>query len=106
MKALATSFADILPNAALDQIRSSGDAVSRLGAKLLAQMQFVKAMLAQLSVTQRCAAANMLRRGVENVMARPDDVATPPEYRATLLNRANILLAALESASVPRRLMP
>ncbi|GLU33640.1 hypothetical protein WKR88_02950 [Trinickia caryophylli] len=78
------------------------DMVSRFGAELMIQTQFIEAVLPNLNSIQRRQVATTFRQGIEHVMAYTDDVPMPAEYHAALLKRANALLEALDAPSPVR----
>ncbi|MEC5406549.1 hypothetical protein VOM14_13415 [Paraburkholderia sp. MPAMCS5] len=79
-----------------DQLRASGDALSRIGARLVVLCKFVDAVLPQLSEAQCKLIGRSFREGIEDALSRTDDVAVPRAYHTTLLEQINILLTALE----------
>ncbi|MEX3956695.1 hypothetical protein [Trinickia sp. EG282A] len=86
-----------------EMVEGYGEAVSRIGARMVVLCKFVDAVLPQLTAVQCADIDQSFRRGVEDAMARTDDMELPGVYHTTLLDQTNVLLSALESRGVRRR---
>jgi hypothetical protein len=102
MKPSTTNDGENWLNSVLDHMRSNGDAVSRLGARVVVQCNFIGAVLPYLNQAQRRQVTQRFRQGIEYAMAQTDDVAMPAEYQTALLKETNILLNALRTESTRR----
>jgi len=76
--------------------------VSILGARTMVLGKFFDAALPHLMPLQRASVTRSFRQGIEDAMARMDDVALPAEYHSTLLQLTNTILAALGRESATR----
>lgn len=96
----AAHAADCIAGSWADMVEEYGDAVSRIGARMVVLCKFVDAVLPQLTAAQCTEIDRSFRRGVEDAMACTDDMEVPGVYHATLLDQTNVLLSALETKSV------
>jgi len=76
-------------------VSAHGKAISRFGASMIVMTKFVEAVLPQLSPAQIERTILAFRAQVGEAMAVADDVRLPGEYRATLIEQANVLLSRL-----------
>ena len=76
-------------------VSANGKAISRFGASVVVMTKFVEAVLPQLSGAQVERTIQAFRAHVGEAMAVADDVLLPGEYRATLIEQANVLLSRL-----------
>ncbi|MBV8262137.1 MAG: hypothetical protein JO239_14655 [Paraburkholderia sp.] len=77
-------------------VSANGKAISRFGASVVVMTKFVEAVLPQLSGAQVERTIQAFRAHVGEAMAVADDVLLPGEYRATLIEQANVLLSRLD----------
>ncbi|CAG9266903.1 hypothetical protein [Paraburkholderia unamae] len=76
-------------------VSAHGKAISRFGASVVVMTKFVEAVLPQLSTPQIERTIQAFRAQLGEAMAVADDVRLPGEYRTTLIEQANVLLARL-----------
>ena len=87
-------------------VSAHGKAISRFGASVVVMTKFVEAVLPQLSGAQVERTIQAFRAHVGEAMAVADDVLLPGEYRATLIEQANVLLSRLDSDAAVVPLTP
>ena len=87
-------------------VNAHGKAISRFGANVVVMTKFVEAVLPQLSGAQVERTIQAFRAHVGEAMAVADDVLLPGEYRATLIEQANVLLSRLDSDAAVVPLTP
>jgi hypothetical protein len=80
-------------------VSAHGKAISRFGASVVVMTKFVEAVLPQLSTAQIERTIQSFRAQVGEAMAVADDVLLPGEYRTTLIEQANVLLARLDGGA-------
>jgi hypothetical protein len=80
-------------------VSAHGKAISRFGASVVVMTKFVEAVLPQLSTAQIERTIQAFRAQVGEAMAVADDVLLPGEYRTTLIEQANVLLARLDGGA-------
>ncbi|MEM5447717.1 hypothetical protein [Paraburkholderia guartelaensis] len=97
---------EMLLNSMTALVSAHGKAISRFGASVVVMTKFVEAVLPQLSTAQIDRTLLVFRAQLAEAMAVADDVLLPSEYRATLIEQANMLLARLGSDAVPTMLRP
>ncbi|WP_154677843.1 hypothetical protein [Paraburkholderia nodosa] len=97
---------EMLLNSMTALVSAHGKAISRFGASVVVMTKFVEAVLPQLSAPQIERTILAFRAQLGEAMAVADDVLLPGEYRATLIEQANMLLARLGSDAVPTTLRP
>ena len=95
---------EMLLNSMTALVSAHGKAISRFGASVVVMTKFVEAVLPQLSTAQIERTIFAFRAQLGEAMAVADDVLLPGEYRATLIEQANMLLARLGSDAVPTTL--
>jgi hypothetical protein len=76
-------------------VSAHGKAISRFGANVVVMTKFVEAVLPQLSPAQIERTIQAFRVHVGEAMAVADGALLPGEYRSTLIEQANVLLARL-----------
>ncbi|WP_395063287.1 hypothetical protein [Paraburkholderia silvatlantica] len=91
---------EMLLNSMTALVSAHGKAISRFGASVVVMSKFVEAVLPQLSATQIERTILAFRAQLGEAMAVADDVLLPGEYRATLIEQANMLLSRLGSDAV------
>ena len=96
MRALEASDMEKILDVCEDRMRESGDALSRVGARMVVLCKFVDAVLPELSKSQCKQIARSFREGIEDLLSRTDDIAVPRAYHTTLLEQINVLLTAIE----------
>jgi hypothetical protein len=96
----AAHAADYVAGSWATMVEEYGDAVSRIGARMVVLCKFVDAVLPELTAAQCTQIDQSFRRGVEDAMACTDDMQVPGIYHTTLLDQTNVLLSALETRSV------
>lgn len=87
-------------------VSAHGKAISRFGASVVVMTKFVEAVLPQLSSAQIESTILAFRALLGEAMTVADDVLLPGDYRTTLIEQANMLLARLGSDAVPTTLRP
>ena len=87
-------------------VSAHGKAISRFGASVVVMTKFVEAVLPQLSAAQIESTILAFRALLGEAMTVADDVLLPGDYRTTLIEQANMLLARLGSDAVPTTLRP
>ena len=92
---------EMLLNSMTALVSAHGRAISRFGASVVVMTKFVEAVLPQLSATQIERTIIAFRAQLGEAIAVADDVLLPREYRVTLIEQANVLLARLGSDAVP-----
>ncbi|MCP3723527.1 hypothetical protein M3I53_10350 [Paraburkholderia sp. CNPSo 3272] len=97
---------EMLLNSMTALVNAHGKAISRFGASVVVMTKFVEAVLPQLSTAQIERAILAFRAQLGEAMAVADDVLLPGEYRATLIEQANMLLTRLGGDAVPTTLRP
>lgn len=100
--AIAQNMDDLVGSWA-EMVEGYGEAVSRIGARMVVLCKFVDAVLPQLTAAQCDEIDRSFRRGVEDAMARTDDMELPGVYHETLLDQTNVLLGALDTRGAQRR---
>ncbi|WP_321923819.1 hypothetical protein [Paraburkholderia guartelaensis] len=95
---------EMLLNSMTALVSAHSKAISRFGASVVVMTKFVEAVLPQLSTAQIERTILAFRAQLGEAMAVADDVLLPGEYRATLIEQANMLLARLGSDAVPTTL--
>jgi hypothetical protein len=80
-------------------VEENGETISRIGAHMVVLCKFVDAVLPQLTAAQCRQIDPTFRQGIEDAMARTDDVVVPGLYHTTLLEQTNVLLVALAKKS-------
>lgn len=95
---------EMLLNSMTALVSAHSKAISRFGASVVVMTKFVEAVLPQLSTEQIERTILAFRAQLGEAMAVADDVLLPGEYRATLIEQANMLLARLGSDAVPTTL--
>ncbi|MGF6596692.1 hypothetical protein P3T23_001403 [Paraburkholderia sp. GAS448] len=84
-------------------VTTNTKAMSMLGGRAMVLGAFFDAALPHLSTSQCAEVARSFRQGIEDAMARMDDVALPGEYHSALLGLTNTILAALSRESATRQ---
>ena len=97
---------EMLLNSMTALVSAHGKAISRFGASVVVMTKFVEAVLPQLSGAQVERTIQAFRAHVGEAMAVADDVLLPGEYRATLIEQANVLLSRLDSDAAVVPLTP
>lgn len=87
-------------------VSAHGKAISRFGASVVVMTKFVEAVLPQLSAAQIESTILAFRALLGEAITVADDVLLPGDYRTTLIEQANMLLARLGSDAVPTTLRP
>ncbi|SDE27556.1 hypothetical protein [Paraburkholderia lycopersici] len=82
-------------------VSAHGKAISRFGANVVVMTKFVEAVLPQLSAAQIERTIQAFRAQLGEAMAVADDVMLPGDYRTTLIEQANVLLARLGADAAP-----
>ncbi|MDG0027876.1 hypothetical protein [Trinickia sp. Y13] len=90
-----TTNRDRLTDGAASTARRNSEAVARFGARLGVLCKFIDAVLPQLAAEQCTQIDRSFRQGVEELLARTEDVVMPPTYHTTLMEQTNVLLSAL-----------
>jgi hypothetical protein len=80
-------------------VSAHGKAISRFGASVVVMTKFVEAVLPQLSTPQIERTILAFREQVSEAMAVADGALLPGEYRTTLIEQANVLLARLDGGA-------
>ncbi|WP_322102448.1 hypothetical protein [Paraburkholderia sp. J41] len=87
-------------------VSAHSKAISRFGANVVVMTKFVEAVLPQLSRAQMELTMQTFRAQIDEAMAAADAEAgagvLPGEYRATLIEQADVLLARLGGARASR----
>ena len=98
-----TGYADRLTDVATSAAQQSSDAVARFGARLAVLCKFVDAVLPQLAADQCQQIDVSFRQGIDELLSRTEDIVTPVTYHTTLMEQANVMLAALSQRSGTQR---
>lgn len=98
-----TAYADRLTDEAASAAQLSSDAVARFGARLAVLCKFVDAVLPQLAADQCKQIDSSFRQGIDELLSRTEDIVTPVAYHTTLMEQANVMLAALAQRSGMQR---
>ncbi|WP_063769066.1 hypothetical protein [Paraburkholderia heleia] len=97
---------EMLLNSMTALVSAHGKAISRFGASVVVMSKFVEAVLPQLSAAQIERTILAFHAQLGEAMAVADGVLLPGEYRATLIEQANMLLSRLGSDAVPTTSRP
>ncbi|CAD6554077.1 hypothetical protein LMG27952_05540 [Paraburkholderia hiiakae] len=97
---------EMLLNSMTALVSAHGKAISRFGASVVVMTKFVEAVLPQLSTAQIERTILAFRAQLGEAMVVADDVLLPGEYRTTLIEQANMLLARMGSDAVPTTSRP
>lgn len=86
-----------MPTPGPDAESDYGEAVSRIGARMVVLCKFVDAVMPQLTPAQCREVGRLFRQGIEDAMSNTDDIEVPTTYHETLLQQTNVLIAALQT---------
>jgi hypothetical protein len=90
-----TTHDEMLLHSMTALVSAHGKAISRFGANMVVMTKFVEAVLPQLDAAQIERTLHAFRAQIGEAMAVASDVQLPGEYRSTLIEQANVLLARL-----------